>query len=50
MSQSDREPDGQGGRAGDITPPFISYCYDTQDQLEGSQELDANALAGTDTI
>ena len=49
VSQADREANGQGCRAGDITPPFISDCNDTQHQLEGCQELDAHALAGSDT-
>ena len=49
MSQADREANGQGCRAGDITTAFISDCNDTQHQLEGGQELDANALTRGDT-
>lgn len=50
MSQAHWEANSQGCRAGDITPPFISDCNDTQHQLESCQELYAHALAGSDTV
>lgn len=50
MSQANGEANGQGCRARDVTPPFISDCNDTQHQLEGGQELDAHSLAGGDAV
>lgn len=48
VSQADGEANCQGCRAADIAPSFISDCNDTQHQLEGCQQLDAHALAGSD--
>lgn len=50
MSQANWEANGQGCRAHDVTPPFISDCNDTQHQLEGGQKLNAHSLAGGDTV
>lgn len=44
MAQANTEPNGQGGGACNITPSFICDGYDTQNQLEGSEEFNANTL------
>lgn len=44
MAQTNTEPNGQGGGACHITPSFICDCYDTQNQLECSEEFNANTL------
>lgn len=46
MAQAHTEADGQRGGACHVPPSFVCGCYDTQHQLEGSEEFNTNTLTG----